>query len=60
MKARVEHFLSIAINYFYIKIWSCMKLEDVLKVLLVIIPNNFLDRFVLIQGDVNNVPKHSK
>jgi len=60
VKARVEHFLSIAINYFYIEIWFCMKLEDVLKVLLVLVPEIFLDQFVFIQGDVNNVPKHSK
>jgi hypothetical protein len=37
-----------------------MKLEDVLKVLLVLVPEIFLDQFVFIQGDVNNVPKHSK
>jgi hypothetical protein len=32
----------------------------VLKVLLVLIPHIFLNRFFFIQGDVNNVPKHSK
>jgi hypothetical protein len=38
IKARVEHFLSTAFENFYIIIWSCMKLEDVLKVLPMLMP----------------------
>jgi hypothetical protein len=33
VKARVEHFLSTTFEKFYIRISSCMKLKDVLKVL---------------------------
>jgi len=60
VKVGVEHFLSISINYFYIRIWSCMKLEDVLRVFPTLVPDNYLDRYIFIQGDVNNVPKNSK
>jgi hypothetical protein len=47
---KVEHFFSKVFNYFYIVIWSCMKLEDVLEVLPMLIPQNFLEWFVFILG----------
>ncbi len=40
VRARVEHFLSMAFENFYIRIWSCMKLEDVLKALPMVMPKN--------------------
>jgi hypothetical protein len=43
VKARMKHFLTHAFEKFYIAIWSCMKLEDVLKVLPMLIPNTFMD-----------------
>jgi hypothetical protein len=54
--ARVENFLTKAFQKFHIIIWSCMKLEDLLKILLMIMPENFLDLFVSF-GDVNTAPK---
>ncbi len=50
MQTRVEHFFSQAFKYFYIIIWSCMKLEDVLEVLPMLILETFLERFVFIRG----------
>jgi hypothetical protein len=50
VKAGVEHFLFQAFKYFYIAIWSCMKLEDVLEVLPMLIPKTFLEWFVFIWG----------
>ncbi len=38
VKTKLEHFLSMAFENFYIKICSCMKLEDVLKVLPILMP----------------------
>jgi len=38
IRTRLEHFLSMAFEKVYIKIWSCMKLEDVLRVLPILIP----------------------
>jgi hypothetical protein len=35
-KMEMQHFLSHAFKYFYIAIWFCMKLEDVLKVLIML------------------------
>jgi hypothetical protein len=45
VKVRVgmKHFLAHAFENFYITIWSCMKLEDVLEVLLMLILDTFLD-----------------
>jgi len=54
--AGVENFLTKAFQKFHIIIWSCMKLEDLLKILLMIMPENFLDLFVSF-GDVNTAPK---
>jgi hypothetical protein len=50
VKARVKTFLFNAFNYFYIAIWSCMKLEDVLEVLPMFIPEIFLEWFIFIWG----------
>jgi hypothetical protein len=58
VRARVKKFLFNAFNYFYIAIWSCMKLEDVLQVLPNFIPKKFLEWFIL-YGDMNIVPRCS-
>jgi hypothetical protein len=50
VKKGVEHFVFQAFKYFYIAIWSCMKLEDVLEVLPMLILEIFLERFVFIWG----------
>ncbi len=50
VRARVKHFLVHAFEMFYIPIWSCMKLKDVLEVLPMFIPNMFVDQFVFIWG----------
>jgi len=50
VKVGVEHFLSQVFKYFYIAIWSCMKLEDVLEVLPMLMPKTFLEQFVFIWG----------
>jgi hypothetical protein len=33
VKVRMEKFLAMAFKKFYISIWSCMKFEDLLKIL---------------------------
>jgi hypothetical protein len=43
-------FFNHAFEKFYIAIWSCMKLEDVLEVLPMLISNMFVDYFVFIWG----------
>jgi hypothetical protein len=43
VKAGVEDFLAKAFEKNYIVIWSCMKLEDVLMVLPMLMPENFVD-----------------
>jgi hypothetical protein len=48
IRTRVENFLSKAFQNFHIAIWSCMKLEDVLEVLSMLMPKSFLNRFVFI------------
>jgi len=50
VKVGVEHFLSQVFKYFYIAIWSCMKLEDVLEVLPMLMPKTFLEQFVFVWG----------
>ncbi len=50
VRARVENFLNKAFQKFHIAIWSCMKLEDVLEVLPMLMPESFLDWFVFICG----------
>jgi hypothetical protein len=56
VKARVKYFLFNAFNYFYIPIWSCMKLEDVLEVFPMFIPENFLSGLFL-YADMNIAPR---
>jgi hypothetical protein len=46
----VEDFLVKTFENFYIAIWSCVKLEDVLEVLPMLMPENFMDWFVFIWG----------
>jgi hypothetical protein len=50
VRAGMEHFLYKTFNYFHIAIWSCMKFEDVLEVLPMFIPENYLQQFVFIWG----------
>ncbi len=50
VKARVEDFFVKAFEKFYVVIWSCMKLEDVLEVLPMLMLENFVDWFVFIWG----------
>jgi hypothetical protein len=49
VKVGVEHFLSQVFK-FYITIWSCTKLDNVLEVLPMLIPKTFLEWFVFIWG----------
>jgi hypothetical protein len=50
IRVKMEDFLLKAFEIFYITIWSCMKLEDVMEVLPMLMPKNFMDRFVFIWG----------
>jgi hypothetical protein len=50
VKVGVENFLVKAFEEIYVAIWSCMKLENVLKVLPMFMPENFLNWFVFIWG----------
>jgi hypothetical protein len=43
-------FLSRAFEHFYIDIWLCMLLEDVLEILLLLMPKTFIDEFVFVWG----------
>ncbi len=52
----VEHFLANAFQKFYIIIWSCMKLKDVLEVLPMLMPKSSWISLCLF-GDVNNVQR---
>jgi len=56
VKVRMEKFLAMALKKFYISIWSCMKFENVLKIL----PMFMLEFFWINSfsfGDMNNAPK---
>jgi hypothetical protein len=46
----VEIFLSKIFEKFNVTIWSCMKLEDVLEVLPMLMVENFVDQFIFIWG----------
>jgi len=46
----LENFLSKAFQKFHIIIWFCTKLEDVLEVFLMLMPESFLDWFIFIWG----------
>ncbi len=50
VKVGVEDFLVKAFEKFYVAIWSCMKLEDVLEVLPMFMPKKFVDWFLFIWG----------
>jgi hypothetical protein len=50
VKLGVEHFLANAFQKFYIIIWSCMKVKDVLKVLPMLMLEKFMDKFMFIRG----------
>jgi hypothetical protein len=50
IKVGVENFLNKAFQKFHIAIWFCMKLEDVLEVLPMLMPESFLNWFVFIWG----------
>ncbi len=43
VRVGMKHFLTHTFEKFYITIWSCMKLKDVLKVLPMLIPHTFID-----------------
>jgi hypothetical protein len=48
VRAGVQHFLTHAFKKFYIGIWSCMLIEDVMEVLTLLLPQDFIDQFVFI------------
>jgi hypothetical protein len=48
VRAKVEDFFAKTFEKFYITIWFCMKLEDVLEVLLMFMLENFMDQFIFI------------
>jgi hypothetical protein len=50
VRVGVEDFLAKTFEKFYIVIWSCMKLEDVLGVLPMFMLENFVDQFNFIWG----------
>jgi hypothetical protein len=46
----VQDFLSKAFEHFYITIWLCILLENVLEILPLLMPKTFIDQFVFIWG----------
>jgi hypothetical protein len=54
MRVGMKYFFIHSFEKFYIAIWSCMKLEDVTEVLPMLIPDTFVDDFVLFR-DTNNI-----
>ncbi len=50
VRAKVWDSLVKAFEKFYVTIWSCMKLEDVLEVLPMHMLENFMDRFIFNWG----------
>jgi len=50
VKATMNFFFSKAFQKFHIAIWFCLKLEDVLEVLPMLMPKFFLDQFIFIWG----------
>jgi hypothetical protein len=48
IRAGVEHFFPNVFKKFKIVIWSCMKLEDVLDVLPMLMLEKFVDEFAFI------------
>ncbi len=57
VKVGMENFLNKTFQKFHIVVWYCVKLEDVLEVLPMLMPKSFLDCSFSF-GDVNNVPKY--
>ncbi len=47
-RTRIQHFLIHAFKKFYIGIWFCMLLEDVMEVLTLLLLQDFIDQFVFI------------
>jgi hypothetical protein len=47
---RVQDLLSQAFEHFYIVIWSCMLLEDVLEILALLMPKTLVDQFLFVWG----------
>jgi len=50
VKVGMENFLNKTFQKFHIVIWYCMKLEDVLEVLPMLMPKSFLDWFIFFWG----------
>ncbi len=52
MEARIgiQHFLTHAFKKFYIGIWSCVLIDDVMEVLTLLLQQDFIDQFVFIWG----------
>jgi hypothetical protein len=46
----VQDFLAQAFEHFYIVIWLCMLLEDVLEILPLLMPKTFVHQFAFIWG----------
>jgi len=49
-RARIQHFFILVFKKFYIGIWSCMLIEDVMEVLNLLLLQDFIDQFVFIWG----------
>ncbi len=49
-RARIQHFFNPVFKKFYIGIWSCMLIEDVMEVLNLLLLQDFIDQFVFIWG----------
>jgi hypothetical protein len=50
VRIKVQHFLTHAFKKFYIGIWSCMLIEDVMEDFNLLLPQDFIDQFVFIWG----------
>jgi hypothetical protein len=50
VKVGVQHFLTHAFKKFYIGIWFCMLIEDVMEVLTLLLLQDFIDQFFFIWG----------
>ncbi len=50
VRTKVQHFFICAFKKFYIGIWSCMLIEDVMEVLTLSLLQDFIDQFVFIWG----------
>jgi hypothetical protein len=48
--ARLQDFFFRAFEHFYIVIWSCMLLENVLEILPLLMPKTLVDQFVFVWG----------